>query len=73
MTDPNAAKLPELFRSLQGHNDSIRTIAFNSNTRQMASASGDSYLYLWNLQAKNIQAKKLPGHTAAITEVVPKL
>ena len=69
MADPKEQKLPELYRSLQGHNDSIRTIAFNSNSKQLATASGDFYLYLWNLQAKNIQAKKLPGHTAAITEV----
>jgi WD40 repeat protein len=69
MTDIEKGKLPELYRSLQGHNDTIRTISFCSNSRQLATASGDSYLYLWNLQAKNIQAKKLSGHTAAITEV----
>lgn len=70
MADSDKGRLPELYRSLQGHNDSIKTLAFCSNSRQMASASGDKYLYLWNLQAKNIQAKKLSGHTAAITEVI---
>lgn len=69
MTDIEKGKLPELYRSLQGHNDSIRTLSFCSNSRQLVSASGDSNLYLWNLQAKNIQAKKLHGHSAAITEV----
>lgn len=70
MTDPKDAKLPILYRSLQGHNDSIESICFNSNSQQMATVSGDSLLYLWNLQANNIQAKKLKGHSAAITEVV---
>lgn len=71
MTDPKDAKLPVLYRSLQGHNDAIESICFNSNSQQMASASGDSLLYLWNLQANTIQAKKLKGHSAAITEVSP--
>src|SRR3990167_373501 len=60
---------PELYRSLQGHNDGINTLSFNSNSKQLASASSDHHLYLWNLQAKNIQAKKLKGHAGAITEV----
>ena len=70
MTDPKDAKLPVLYRSLQGHNDAIESICFNSNSTQMATTSGDSLLYLWNLQANNIQAKKLKGHSAAITEVL---
>lgn len=69
MTDPKDSKLPVLYRSLQGHNDSIESICFNTNSQQMASVSGDSLLYLWNLQSSNIQAKKLKGHSAAITEV----
>ena len=69
MTDLKESKLPVLYRSLQGHNDPIETITFNTNSQQMASASGDSLLYLWNLQASTIQAKKLKGHSAAITEV----
>lgn len=69
MTDPKDTKLPVLYRSLQGHNDAIESICFNSNSQQMATVSGDSLLYLWNLQANNIQAKKLKGHSAAITEV----
>lgn len=60
---------PELYRSLQGHNDSIVSMSFCSSTKQLASSSGDGYLYLWNTQAKNIQAKKLKGHSGAITEV----
>lgn len=71
MTDQKDSKLPVLYRSLQGHNDPIESICFNTNSQQMASASGDSLLYLWNLQSSNIQAKKLKGHSAAITEVVP--
>lgn len=70
MADPQPANTqPELYRSLQGHNDAITTLSFNSNSRQLASASSDHSLYLWNLQAKNIQAKKLKGHAGAITEV----
>lgn len=70
MADPEQkSALPELYRSLQGHNDAIESIAFNGTSRQLASTSGDSLLYLWNLEAKNIQAKKLKGHSAAITEV----
>lgn len=70
MTDPKDSKLPVLYRSLQGHNDSIESICFNSNSQQVASVSGDSLLYLWNMQANKIQAKKLKGHSAAITEVL---
>lgn len=66
----NKSPLPELYRSLQGHNDSITSIAFNGTSKQLASASGDHNLYLWNLQSKNIQAKKIKGHSGAITEVV---
>ena len=69
MTDPKDSKLPVLYRSLQGHNDPIESICFNSNSQQMASVSGDSLIYLWNLQSSKIQAKKLKGHSAAITEV----
>lgn len=65
----SSGNTPELYRTLQGHNDAIQCIAFNSNSRQLASVSGDHALYLWNLQAKNIQSKKLKGHNGAITEV----
>jgi WD40 repeat protein len=65
----SSGNTPELYRTLQGHNDGIQCLTFNSNSKQLASVSADHSLYLWNLQAKNIQAKKLKGHSGAITEV----
>jgi len=60
---------PELYRTLQGHNNSIRTIAFNTSTKQLISASEDNLLYLWNLTKKSIRARKLKGHQGFITSV----
>lgn len=60
---------PALFRTLQGHNNIIETIAFNPNTTEICSASNDNYLYLWRLKQKNIRAKKIRGHSAPINEV----
>ena len=62
-------KNPTLYRTLQGHNTTIKSIDFNCETTQMISCGEDSLLYLWNLKKKNIRAKKLKGHAAAITEV----
>lgn len=60
---------PALYRTLQGHNNTIKSINFNSATSHLVSCSEDSHLYIWNLKKKNIRAKKLKGHTAAISEV----
>ena len=60
---------PELHRSLPGHNDPVASLCFSSSSKQLASASSDHLLYLWNLQGRNAQALKLKGHSAAITEV----
>ena len=65
----DSSEQPALYRSLPGHNDPIVSLCFSSSSKQLASASGDHLLYLWNLQAKNMQAKKLKGHSGAITEV----
>jgi centriolar protein POC1 len=60
---------PALYRTLQGHNNSIKTLSFNSNTSQLLSACHDNNVYLWNLNKKTIRANKLKGHSAPITEV----
>lgn len=60
---------PALYRTLQGHNNTIKSIHFNSATSHLVSCSEDGYLYLWNLKKKNIKAHKLKGHTSAISEV----
>ena len=60
---------PALYRTLQGHNQSLNTVSINSSTTQIASGSSDGLLYLWNLKSKNIRAKKLKGHSGAICEV----
>lgn len=60
---------PALYRTLQGHNNTIKSIKFNSATSHLVSCSEDGLLYLWNLKKKSIRAKKLKGHTSAISEV----
>jgi len=60
---------PALYRTLQGHNNSIKTLSFSSNTSQLLSACHDNKVYLWNLNKKTIRAKKLKGHSAPVTEV----
>lgn len=67
---PNKSEnYPALYRTLQGHNNTIKSLAFNTATSHLISCSEDSNLYLWNLKKKSIRAKKLKGHSAAITEV----
>ena len=60
---------PALYRTLQGHNQTLSTVSISSSTTQIGSGSSDGLLYLWNLKSKNIRAKKLKGHSGAICEV----
>lgn len=60
---------PALYRTLQGHNNSVKTLSFNSNTSQLLSACHDNNVYLWHLNKATIKAHKLAGHSAPVTEV----
>jgi WD40 repeat protein len=60
---------PALYRTLQGHNNNVKTLSFNSNTSQLLSACHDNNVYLWYLNKATIKASKLAGHSAPVTEV----
>ncbi len=69
MATKSKENYPALYRTLQGHNNAITTLSFNSNTSQLLSACHDHNLYLWHLNKTTIKALKLTGHTAPINEV----
>ena len=52
-------------KNLKGHNDTIYSIAFNSDGKALASGSEDKTIKIWNLES-GAQKKELKGHSGYI-------
>ncbi|PWS21510.1 serine/threonine protein kinase, partial [Enterococcus faecium] len=59
---------PELKRSFRGHKESISAVAFNPNTKQIASSSLDSFVYVWNFKPEQ-RPFKFVGHKGAVYDI----
>ncbi|XP_078479203.1 uncharacterized protein LOC144740224 [Lampetra planeri] len=60
---------PALERHFKGHQDAVTCIDFSPSGKQLASASVDKSLMIWNLAPKAQRAFHLVGHQDAITAV----
>jgi WD40 repeat protein len=61
-------KPKKLLKNLRGHNSRIYDLAFSPNGKQLASASGDNTVRIWNIPSGNLH-KVIKGHTAHVFSV----
>lgn len=59
---------PVLERHYSGHRGDVTAVAFNPNMQQLASASLDGTVMLWNFKP-SMRAFRLVGHTSAVEDV----
>lgn len=52
---------PALERSFRGHKDSVTSVAFNPNMKQLVSGSVDSTVMVWNFKPQ-LRAFRFAGH-----------
>ncbi|MGH9606372.1 MAG: WD40 repeat domain-containing protein [Terracidiphilus sp.] len=57
-------------RTLAGHTDAVRSIAFSPDGTILASGSDDDTIKLWNVASGTAPYATLQGQTAAINSVV---
>ena len=58
----------ELLKNIKGHTSRIYDLAFSPNGKQLASASGDNTVRIWNIPSGNLH-KVIQGHTAHVFSV----
>ncbi len=58
----------EELRTLQGHQGTVRSVAFSPDGTRIISGSADGTVLLWNV-TDGIQLQRYEGHTAAVEEV----
>ncbi len=69
MADPSpSVPDPSLERTFRGHRDAVTSVGFSPNMKQLVSASGDSYIMLWNFRPQ-LRAFRFVGHKAAVHHV----
>ena len=62
-TKPKSASYdPTLERSFRGHRAAVRGVSFNPNMKQVASASDDHIVTVWNFKP-DLRAFRFVGHT----------
>ena len=59
---------PVLERTFRGHKSYISATCFSPNLKQLASASGDNGIMLWNFKPQ-LRAFRFNGHTGAVFDV----
>ena len=52
---------PALERSFRGHKDTVTSVAFNPNMKQLVSGSVDSTVMVWNFKPQ-LRAFRFAGH-----------
>lgn len=56
---------PQLDRSFRGHKGPIHALDFNVNMKQLAGASLDHCVYVWNFR-QQLRAFRFTGHTVSL-------
>ncbi|XP_042563135.1 POC1 centriolar protein homolog A-like [Clupea harengus] len=59
---------PSLERHFKGHRDTVTSVDFNCNMKQIATGSVDSCLMIWNLKPQ-MRAYRFVGHKDAVLSV----
>ena len=59
---------PALERSFRGHKDTINSVAFNPNMKQLVSGGEDACVMVWNFKMQ-LRAFRFVGHKAAVHSV----
>ena len=59
---------PTLERSFRGHKNSVTSLVFNPNMKQLISGSLDNCLMVWNFKPQ-LRAYRFTGHKAPVTSV----
>ena len=59
---------PTLERTFRGHNSYVTSVSFSPKLKQLASASGDHNIMLWNFKPQ-LRAFRLVGHKSVVTDV----
>jgi WD40 repeat protein len=54
---------------MQGDNDSVTSIAFSSDGKQIASGSWDKTIELWNVEMGAGVGKPMEGHNGHVTSI----
>ena len=52
---------PTLERSFRGHRGTVHSVCFNTNMKQLVSASDDSFVMVWNFKPQ-MRAFRFAGH-----------
>ncbi|TRU47298.1 MAG: protein kinase [Microcystis aeruginosa Ma_QC_Ca_00000000_S207] len=58
-----------LEKTLTGHSDSVLSVAYSSDSRYLASGSGDNTIKIWEV-AKGKELRTLTGHSSGVYSVV---
>ena len=59
---------PQLERTFRGHKAPINAVSFNPNMKQLASASADNCVYVYNFKSKQ-RAFRFIGHKEPVLDV----
>jgi centriolar protein POC1 len=68
LLEKNKLADPALKRSFKGHKESVNSVAFNPNMKQVVSGSSDGTVMLWNFRAM-MRPYRFVGHKGPVYSV----
>jgi centriolar protein POC1 len=68
LLEKNKLADPALKRSFKGHKESVNSVAFNPNMKQVVSGSSDGTVMLWNFRAM-MRPYRFVGHKGPVHSV----